>query len=180
MSNYIALPKGVTEETFTKAIKEYRTLLGEGRVRTDQASLQPYLAITIAESEALHAPSAVIYPATPKEIQAIVGIATKYKTPLWTVCNGESDSYGSAAPATPGQIILDLRNMKKIIEVDQELGYCLVEPGVTYSELQQHLTKNKINLWIDAPAPSANVSIVGNILERGSGYTQVDLVLCQV
>ena len=40
MSNYIALPKGVTEETFTKAIKEYRTLLGEDRVRIDPASLQ--------------------------------------------------------------------------------------------------------------------------------------------
>lgn len=171
MSRFIALPKGVTEETFAKAIKEYQTLLGEGRVRIDQASLQPYLAITIAESEALHTPSAAIYPTTSKEIQAIVCIANKYKTPLWTVCNGENEGYGSSAPATSGQIVLDLKNMKKIIEVDQELGYCLVEPGVTYSELQQYLTKNKINLWLDAPAASANLSIVGNILERGSGYT---------
>lgn len=170
-SSFIALPKGVTEESFRKAIKEYRTLLGEARVRTDQVSLQPYLAISIAESEVLHTPSAVIYPSTPREIQSIVGIANKYKTPLWTVCNGENEGYGSSAPATRGQIVLDLRNMKKIIEVDQELGYCLVEPGVTYSELQQYLTKNKINLWLDTPAPSANVSIVGNILERGSGYT---------
>ena len=81
MSSFMALPKGVTEEAFTKAIKEYRTLLGEGRVRTDPTSLQPYLAITIAESEALHTPSAVIYPTTAKEIQAIVGIANKNKTP---------------------------------------------------------------------------------------------------
>lgn len=171
MSSFIALPKGVTESTFNKAILEYRTLLGADRVRTDLASLKPYLAITIAESEALHTPSAALYPRTTKEIQAIVGIANKYKTPLWTVCNGENEGYGSSAPATPGQIVLDLRNMKKIIEVDQELGYCLVEPGVTYGELQQYLTRNKINLWLDAPAPSANVSIVGNILERGSGYT---------
>ncbi|HIJ86648.1 MAG TPA: FAD-binding oxidoreductase [Desulfuromonadales bacterium] len=171
MSSFIALPKGITEQVFAKAIQEYRTLLGADRVRTDQASLQPYLAITIAESESLHTPSAAIFPTTPQEIQAIVAIANKYKTPLWTVCNGENEGYGSSAPATSGQIVLDLRNMKKIIEVDSELGYCLVEPGVTYSELQQHLTKNKINLWLDTPAPSANVSIVGNILERGNGST---------
>jgi 4-cresol dehydrogenase (hydroxylating) len=171
MSRFIALPKGVKEETFAKAIKEYRTLLGDDRVRTDPASLQPYLAFTVAESEALHTPSAAILPTSAKEIQAIVGIANRYKTPLWTVYNGENEGFGSCAPATPGQIVLDLRDMKKIISVDQELGYCLVEPGVTYSELQQHLTKNKINLWLDAPAPSAHVSIVGNILERGSGYT---------
>ena len=136
MSSFIALPKGVTEATFSKAIQEYRTLLGADRVRTDATSLTPYLAITIAESEALHTPSAALYPTTTKEIQAIVAIANKYKTPLWTVCNGENEGYGSSAPATPGQIVLDLRNMKKIIEVDQELGYCLVEPGVTYGELQ--------------------------------------------
>ncbi len=171
MSRFVALPKGVSEETFAKAIQEYRQLLGEDRVRTDAAALQPYLSITFAESEALHAPSAAIYPVTEQEIQSIVAIANKHKTPLWTICNGENEGYGSCAPASRGQILLDLRNMKKIIEVDQELGYCLVEPGVTYAELQQHLKNNKINLWLDAPAPSANVSVVGNILERGSGYT---------
>ena len=95
----------------------------------------------------------------------------KTRRPLWTVCNGENEGYGSSAPATSGQIVLDLKNMKKIIEVDQELGFCMVEPGVTYSELDQYLKKNKINLWLDVPAPSADVSIVGNILERGCGYT---------
>lgn len=171
MSSFIALPKGVTEQAFARAIQEYRSLLGTDRVRIDPASLQPYLKSTIAVNSDQHTPSAVIYPTTAKDIQSIVAIAARHKTPLWTVCNGENDVYGCVAPATRGQIVLDLRNMKKIIEVDQELGYCLLEPGVTYAELQQHLRKKKFNLWLDAPAPSANVSVVGNILERGSGYT---------
>jgi len=170
MSGFLALPKGVSEENFAKAIREYRTLLGEARVRTDQASLHPYLPTTTAEREASQVPGAVLFPASTAEVQAIVGIANRYRTPLWTVCNAENQGFGTS-PASRGQIVLDLRNMKKIIEVDQELGYCLVEPGVTYAELQQHLVKNKINLWLDAPAPSANISVVGNILERGSGYT---------
>ena len=44
MSRFVALPKGVSEETFAKAIGEYRQLLGETRLRTDPASLQAYLA----------------------------------------------------------------------------------------------------------------------------------------
>lgn len=171
MSSYMALPKGMKEETFAKAIQEFRTILGEAKVRTDQASLKPYMRNTIAENGEPRKPSAVISPATPKEIQGVVGIANKYKTPLWTSYGMENEGYGSAVPATSGQIILDLKNMKKIIEVDQELGYCLVEPGVTYDELQQYLKKNKINLWLDAPAPATGVSVVGNILERGGGYT---------
>src|SRR5574337_289465 len=105
MSRFLALPKGVTEQAFTKAINEYRSLLGDGRVRTDQASLKPYLATTIAQSDAQHTPSAALYPTTAREIQAIVGIANKYRTPLWSVCNGENEGYGSSAPATAGQIV---------------------------------------------------------------------------
>jgi 4-cresol dehydrogenase (hydroxylating) len=118
----------------------------------------------------LHTPSAAIDPLSEKEVQAIVTIANKYKTPLWTVCNGENEGYGSAAPASLGQIVLDLRSMKKIIEVDQELGYCLVEPGVTYAECNS-TSRTKISICGSTPPPAANVSIVGSILERGSGYT---------
>ena len=56
----------------------------------------------IAHSEELHTPSAAMYPHTVAEIQAIVAIANKYKTPLWTVSTGKNMGYGSAAPATRG------------------------------------------------------------------------------
>jgi 4-cresol dehydrogenase (hydroxylating) len=171
MSRFVALPKGITEESFAQAIQEYRGCLGEGRVRIDQASLQPYMRITIAESDELHRPAAVLYPSTVKEVQTVVAIANKYRTPLWTVCNGEGEGYGGAAPATPGQIVVDLKGMNRILEVDQELAYCHLEPGVTYNDLYQHLKKKNINLWLDVPAASANVSIIGNTLERGCGYT---------
>ncbi|WP_026840008.1 FAD-binding oxidoreductase [Citrifermentans bremense] len=171
MSSFIALPKGIKEETFAKAIREYRSLLGENRVRTDAAALQQYLANTVAPSAAPNRPSAVLYPGSESDVQGVVRIANAYKTPLWTYYGGENRGYGSAAPATDGQIVLDMRGMKKVIEVDRELGYCLVEPGVTYDELQRYLAKNKIDLWLDTPAPAAGVSIAGNILERGTGYT---------
>jgi 4-cresol dehydrogenase (hydroxylating) len=161
----------VSEETFAQAIREYSALLGEGRVRTDPASLQPYMKVMMSETEDLHKPSAAMYPTTVKEIQAIVAIANRYKTPLWTVSTGKNMGYGSAAPVSRGQIVLDLKTMKKILHVDEELGYCLVEPGVTYYDLQQHFRKHRINLWVDVPAPSAMASPVGNSLERGCGYT---------
>lgn len=171
MSRFVALPKGLSEETFAKAIQEYRALLGEDRVRTDPASLQSYTKIMIAHGEEHHTPSAAMYPSTVAEIQAIVAIANKYRTPLWTVSTGKNMGYGSASPATRGQIVLDLKTMKRIVHVDEELGYCLVEPGVTYYDLQEHFRKNRMNLWVDVPAPSAMASPVGNTADRGVGYT---------
>jgi 4-cresol dehydrogenase (hydroxylating) len=169
MSRFMALPNGMNEDTFAKAIREYGALLGDDRARIDPASLKPYMKYPGANGT-IPLPSAVLYPAIQKEVQAVVQIANRYRTPLWTVYNGENEGYGTA-PATQGQIVLDLQRMKKIIEVDQELGYCLVEPGVTYADLQQYLRKNNIGLWLGVPASSADVSIVGNILERGAGYT---------
>jgi 4-cresol dehydrogenase (hydroxylating) flavoprotein subunit len=171
MSSFIALPSGIREDVFARAIQEYRGLLGQTRVKTDAAALQPYLRNTVAEVGEPRKPSAVLYPTSAKDVQGVMKVANRYKTPIWTYYGGENEGYGSATPASHGQIILDMRNMKKIIEVDHELGYCLVEPGVTYDELQQHLTRNKMNLWLDAPAPAAGVSVAGHILERGSGYT---------
>lgn len=171
MSRFVALPKGVTEENFAKAIREYRRILGEERVRTDPASLHSYTKIMFPENEELHTPSAAVYPTTVKEVREIVAIANKYKTPLWTISTGKNFGYGTAAPATRGQIVLDLNSMNKIIQVDEELGYCVVEPGVTYYDLQQHFKKHNINLWLDVPSPSTIVGPVGNTADRGVGYT---------
>ena len=166
MSRFVALPKGVTEEKFAKAIGEYRRLLGEERVRTDPASLHSYTKVMFPESEELHTPSAALYPTTVKEAREIVAIANKYRTPLWTISTGKNFGYGSAAPATRGQIVLDMNTMNKIVHVDEELGYCVVEPGVTYYDLQQHFKKNGINLWLDVPSPSTIVGPVGNTADR--------------
>lgn len=171
MASYIALPRGVSEPSFATAVQEWRALLGAGEVRTEREALEPYLAGPLDPGAEARVPSAVVYPSTEKHVQSIVAIANTHRIPLWPCYGGESEGYGRATPATRGQVILDLRKMNRILLVDEELGYCLVEPGVTYGELQQHLRKNAASLWLDAPAASAAVSVVGSILERGSGYT---------
>ena len=170
MASFIALPKGVSEQEFAKAIQAWRALLGDDKVRTDQDALESYLAAPIAAGDD-RVPSAVLSPTTGKHVQSIVEIANAHRTPLWPCYGGEAEGYGRGTPATRGQVILDLRHMKQIVEVDPELGYCLLEPGVTYGELRQHLAKHAPSLWVDAPMAAADVSVVGNILERGSGYT---------
>ncbi|MGB8932066.1 MAG: FAD-binding oxidoreductase [Anaeromyxobacteraceae bacterium] len=171
MAKFTALPKGVSEQSFASAIQEWRVLLGQDQVRTEPGALEPYLSGPITQGEEARVPSAVVFPASEKQVQSVVAVANKYKTPLWPCYGGENEGYGRSTPATRGQVIVDLRRMRKIVEVDRELGYCLVEPGVTYGELQQHLKSSGANLWLDAPAASAGVSVVGSILERGSGYT---------
>ena len=84
-----------------------------------------------------------------------------------------STGYGGAAPRVPGSIGLDLgKHMNKVLEVNVEGAFALVEPGVTFFDLHDYLVKNNLRdqLWVDVPDVGGG-SIIGNAVERGVGYT---------
>ena len=165
------LPQNVNATDFTKAIDEFSTILGPENVLTDTEHLAPYMKIMLPVDEDQHAPSAAILARSVEEIQRIVEVCNRYKVPVWPISTGKNLGYGSAAPATRGQVVLDLRRMNKIIEVDAELGTALVEPGVTYQQLYDYIQERKLPLWLSVPAPSAIAGPLGNTVDRGVGYT---------
>jgi len=67
-------------------------------------------------------------------------------------------------------VILDLHRMKKIIEVNEEYAYAIVEPGVSFFDLYNYVQEKKLKLWPSVPAIGWG-SVLGNTLERGFGYT---------
>jgi FAD/FMN-containing dehydrogenase len=62
--------------------------------------------------------------------------------------------------------------MNKILEVNTEDAYALVEPGVTFFDLHDYLVKHNLRekVWLDVPDVGGG-SIIGNAVERGVGYT---------
>ena len=170
-SQYIALPTGVSEESFTAAIAEFRRVLGEASVLVTATQLTPYVKTMMPVADAEHTPSAALLATTVEQIQKIVAICNRFKVPIWTISTGKNLGYGSAAPGERGQVILDLKRMNRILEVDPDLCYALVEPGVTYQQLYDHIQQNGYPLWLSVPAPSAIAGPVGNTLDRGVGYT---------
>ncbi|HET6675318.1 MAG TPA: FAD-dependent oxidoreductase, partial [Nitrospiraceae bacterium] len=143
-SKYIALPKGVSEQTFDAAVKEFRQILGDRNVLTEATQLAPYAKVMMPVSEENHTPSAAILATTVEQIQKIVGVCNKHKIPIWTISTGKNLGYGSAGPAERGQVVLDLHRMNRILEVDGDLCYALVEPGVTYRQLYDYFQEHKL------------------------------------
>ena len=165
------LAPGVSKADFAGAIKAMRGVVGEEWVFGDPDAVLPWGKTYIPDPEGRHLPVGAVCPRTVEEVQEIVRIANKYKQPIWPVSTGKNMGYGMAAPATPGQIVLDLKRMNRILEVDPDLGTCLIEPGVTYQQLKDYLDDNNIPLWIDVPTVGPIASPVGNTLDRGVGYT---------
>jgi 4-cresol dehydrogenase (hydroxylating) len=169
--NKATLAPGVSKADFAGAIKAMRGVVGDEWVFGDADAVTPWKKNYIPDPEGRHLPVGAVAPKTVEEVQEIVRIANKFKQPIWPVSTGKNMGYGMATPATPGQIVLDLKRMNRILEVDPQLGTCLIEPGVTYQQLKDYLDENNIPLWIDVPTVGPIASPVGNTLDRGVGYT---------
>lgn len=58
-------------------------------------------------------------------------------------------------------MVLSLHRMNRILEVNEKLAYIVVEPGVTFFDVFNHLAKNKLDLWVSVPALGWG-SVLGN------------------
>lgn len=114
---------------------------------------------------------AFAYPSRIEQIQKILAVANQYGIPLWPVSQGKNWGYGGASAAVDHSVILGLEKMNKILEVNVELAFAVIEPGVTFRQLHSYLVENNIPLWIDCTDGPPEGSIMGNSLERGIGET---------
>jgi 4-cresol dehydrogenase (hydroxylating) len=164
------LPPNVSLENFRKALDAFARVVGKEWVLASAEDRNTYLDAFAPGNADDHASSAAVAPKSTDEVQAIVKIANQYRIPLWPVSTGRNLAYGGSAPVLKGSVVLDLKRMKRILEINEELGYALVEPGVSFFDLHDALRDRGDKLWISAPAPGWG-SVIGNALEHGVGYT---------
>jgi 4-cresol dehydrogenase (hydroxylating) len=164
----LTLPEGVSASQFEAALRAFAGVVGEEWVFATDLDRDTYLD-QFAWDEAAHAPGAAVAPLTAEEVQAVVRLANEHRTPLWVISRGKNFGYGGAAPVMKGTIVLDLSRMKRI-EIDEEFGTALLEPGVGFFDLYDYVQANNIKLWLSVPGNSWG-SVVGNALDRGVGYT---------
>ncbi len=150
------------------ALAAWTELLGPAHVLAEPAMLARYGATTLPAADR---PVAALRPDTRDSVAAVVRIAGKHKVPLYPVSTGRNWGYGDACPPTPGQVIVDLSRMNRIVEVDPRLAYAVIEPGVTQGQLAGFLEEKRTGLRLDCTGAGPDVSIVGNVLERGFGHT---------
>ena len=80
-------------------------------------------------------------PKNVEEVQAIVKIANEYKIPLFPISTGKNLGYGSCVPQQRGQVVVDLKRMNKIIEVNDKRNFCIVKSCVSYFDLYEYVEK---------------------------------------
>ena len=165
-------PPGVSEADFATAIRQFAEAVGKEWVFTSDEDVNTY---RDAYSPLWGQPgekvaAAAVAPETVDEIQQVVRVANRYSIPLYPISTGRNLAYGGSAPVYSGSVVLDLKRMNKILDVNEDQAYALVEPGVSYFDLYRHIREKGLKLWIDCPDPGWG-SLIGNALDHGAGRT---------
>lgn len=116
-------------------------------------------------------PSIVVYPCNTEQVQAVVKAAARADIPIWPVSTGKNWGYGEKSAVYDAGITMVLERMVRILHVDEQLGYAVLEPGVTYKQLNDHLKQTSSRLWADAAGTTQYASVIGNALDKGRGLT---------
>lgn len=138
-------------------------IAGESNVLDEPKTLDSY---SRDESFATpNKPQMVVKPKNIDEVQAVVKWANQTGTPLVPVSSGPPHFRGDTVPGSDGAVIVDLSGMKQIINIDCRNRFALIEPGVTYAQLQPELAKEGLSLAMPL-MPRSSKSVIASLLER--------------
>lgn len=112
---------------------------------------------------------AIFYAETHEDVIKLVNFCIKKKIPLIPYGSGTSVE-GHASPINGG-ICLNLSKMKKVIEFKPEDGYVVVQPGLSYNELNHFLDQHKYHFPVEA---GSGASIGGMTSTNASGAGATD------
>ena len=127
----------------SEIISELKNAIGE-RYVSDRPEIRYLYHYDFVTAEPEGKCDIVIIPGSAEEVQEIVKIANKYKIPLVPWVSGIN--FGSIATPRRGGIVVDLRRLNRVLEVNEDDMYAVVEGGITWADLQGYLEKNHPDL----------------------------------
>ncbi len=140
-------------------------------VGNDFVSNRPEELFIYSQDSGASEPRSVDYVVMPQniiEVQKIVRLANREKIPITPMGGGLTLS-GLAIPVKKG-IVMDMKRMDKIIEINEFSRYAVLEAGVTTGKIKAYLDENHPDLQPPIPDAPPSVTVAGNMLIHGSGY----------
>ncbi len=156
----------VTEEV----LDALREALGAENVKIDEETLDRYKTDEETDPRYHHLPEVVVLPGSTEEVAEVMKIANKYLVPVTPRSAGTSVSCG--AVPVHGGIVLLLERMDKIIEMNTEAMYMVVEAGARTIEIQK-MANDAGFLYAGDPCSADSCLIGGNIATNAGGNKAV-------
>lgn len=150
-------------------VERIAQLIGAANVITDAGELE-FLAMDAYNILSL--PMALVLPGSIAELQEVVRIAASHGVAL--APRGGAASYSDGhLPSTPNSLIVDTARLNRILEINEQDMYVVVEPGVTWHDLWQALAAKGLRASFWGPFSGLKATVGGstsqNSVSLGSG-----------
>src|SRR5262245_35333398 len=159
-------PAARRDPTAVKAVIAVLTAKLGNRVVTSQAVREQHANTTTwIENQP---PDAVVFPQTTADVQDVVRICAARRVPV--IAFGTGTSLEGHVNAPYGGVCIDVRDMNRMLAVNAQDLDCVVEPGITRKQLNEHLRDQGLFFPLD---PGADASLGGMAATRCSGTNAV-------
>lgn len=151
-------------------VAELKGIVGERNVMTDPDMMAPYSQDEIGDTRLHHMPEVVVFAETTEQVAEVVKLANRELIPL--VPRGAGTGLACAVVPIYGGIVLTVERMNKILEINGDSLYMVVEPGVRTDELQKAL-KSQGLYYAGDPSSGDCCFIGGNVATNAGGNRAV-------
>lgn len=152
----------ITDET----LSAIRSIVTEKNVLTDDNLMQPYSHDEVTDPAYHHMPEVVVYAETADQVAALVKLANEKH--FTVVPRGAGTGLACGAVPIYGGMVLSLEKMNKILEINTEAMYIIVQPGVRTDDLQKAVEEKNL-FYAGDPCSGDSCFIGGNIATNAGG-----------
>ena len=150
------------EEGLSDVCLELRQAIGTDKVKDDEHILVTY-AMDYRRSRYAK-PALVVLPESAEDVQKVLKICDRERIPITVQARGNHSLF--SVPTERG-IVLDCRRMNKILEINTDSGYAMIEVGTTFDDLTAALREKGFRTHI--PTAPGGATPVGNHLLKPAG-----------
>ena len=153
-----------------EVLEELKQAVGAANVKTDEETLERFKTDEETDPALMHRPEVVVWATSTEQVAAVLKLANKYVIPVTPRSAGTSVSDG--AIPTLGGIVLSLEKMNRILEINTDAMYAIVEAGARTLDIQQ-AAHEKGMLYAGDPCSAESCLIGGNIATNAGGNKAV-------
>ncbi len=156
MGNQDAPPTDI--KAFVSALER---ALGHKKVTCDAAELAAFAGGS-ATVGMLHLPGVICRPDKVEDVITTLLLANAHKIPTTPVSSGTLDY---TTHPCPGGLVIDLSWMNRILKIDEDSDYAVIEPGVTIGQLNKAIRSR--GYWAPFGSYPPGICVLPNYTERG-------------
>jgi glycolate oxidase len=147
--------------------QELEAVVGKDNISEKEYILAGNRASVPSDFGEYHSAEAILMPGSTEEVQAIVRICNRYGIKFIPTVSG---LFPSAYAKAPGTILLHLKRMNKIIEINEADRYVVIEPGVRHVQLRPELMRRGLSYTVASVGPGGSVLV--NFIFSGDHHNQ--------